>query len=613
MTPDNALITIAIALAVCVFCQWAAWRIKLPAILFLLAAGIAGGPVLHLFDPEALMGELFFPFVQLSVAIILFEGSVTLKFREILGLESVVRNMLSFGLLITWLVSTFAARLLIGVSWEIAFLFGALTVVTGPTVIAPLIRAVRPTPAIANILRWEGIVIDPIGAALAVLVYEFIIAETLQQAWGATFVTFAEIVIIGGCIGAGTGYLFGLILRNRLLPEFLQNVATLSLIFISFVLANSLQHESGLVAVTVLGMWLGNMRGVMLDDIMHFKETLSLLLLSLLFLMLTARLDIAAMMELGWAGILVLLIIQFVGRPLNVLVSVYRSKLSNAEKMFLAWIAPRGIVAAAISSLFAIRLEEAGFVDARYLVPLTFTVIIGTVVLQSLTALPLARLLKVAEPEPRGFLIIGAHRLGRAIGRALQKNEIPVLLADTSWERVEEAQDDGLEVYHGSPISEHADRHMSLDGIGRMIALTPHRGTNVAAAMHYRTELGRDNVYVIHTSSDENLKKAKERPAKRDARLFLEDSLNYRQLDSILKNGGGVESVSLDEADSYKEIARAYRKRGVVVLFFIDQEGTVFLNNEDQSHEPESGWSIVALFPPNNKKPLASGNEARGR
>ncbi len=601
MTHDTTLIIIAVALAVCVFCQWAAWRIKLPAILFLLAAGILGGPVLHLFDPEALMGELFFPFVQLSVAIILFEGSMTLKLREILGLETVVRNMLTFGLLITWLVSTFAARILVGVSWEIAFLFGALTVVTGPTVIAPLIRAVRPTPAIANILRWEGIVIDPIGAALAVLVYEFIIAETLQQAWGTTFITFAQIVLIGGCIGAGTGYLYGLILRKRMVPEFLQNVATLSLIFISFALANSLQHESGLVAVTVLGMWLGNMRGVMLDDIMHFKETLSLLLLSLLFLMLTARLDISAMLELGWAGLLVLVIIQFVGRPLSVLVSVYHSKLSTAEKAFLAWIAPRGIVAAAISSLFAIRLEEAGFIDARYLVPLTFTVIIGTVVLQSLTALPLARFLKVAEPEPQGFLIIGAHRLGRAVGKALQKNEVPVLLADTNWERVEEAQEDGLEVYHGSPISEHADRYMNLDGLGRMLALTPHRGANVAAAMHYRTELGRNNVFVIHTTSDDNLKQSKQRPAKRDTRLFLEESLTYAQLDSMIKKGGRVETLVLDEKRSYENITAACEEKGAVILFFIDEHNNVYLNNEEKNYKPEPGWSMIVLFPPHQK------------
>jgi NhaP-type Na+/H+ or K+/H+ antiporter len=325
------------------------------------------------------------------------------------------------------------------------------------------------------------------------------------------------------------------------------------------------------------------------------------LLLSLLFLMLTARLDISAMLELGWAGLLVFLIIQFVGRPLNVLVSVYKSKLSSAEKTFLAWIAPRGIVAAAISSLFAIRLEEAGFIDARYLVPLTFTIIIGTVVLQSLTAAPLARFLKVAEPEPRGFLIIGAHRLGRAVARALQQNEVPVLLADTNWERVEEAQEDGLEVYHGSPISEHADRYMNLDGIGRMIALTPHRGANVAAAMHYRAELGRDNVFVIHTTSGENLKKSKERPARRNTRLFLEDSLSYENLDSIIKNGGTIETVTLDEESSYEDVAKTYEKKGAIILFFIDGADNIYLNNEDKKGVLGEGWSMIVLLPPDQK------------
>lgn len=268
MKHHEILIIIAGSLAVCTFCQWLAWRVRLPAMIFLLLAGISGGPVFLIFDPEKLMGHLFFPFVSLSVAIILFEGSLTLKFREILGLQSVVRNMLSFGLIITWLITTVSARFAIGVSWELAFLFGAITVVTGPTVIAPLLRTVRPTTAIANILRWEGIVIDPIGASLAVLVYEFIISSGGQQAWGNTFITFSQIITVGMCIGIGSGYFLGLALRNHWLPEFLQNVATLGLVFFSFVLADTLQAESGLVAVTVLGMWLANMPGVDLEEIL---------------------------------------------------------------------------------------------------------------------------------------------------------------------------------------------------------------------------------------------------------------------------------------------------------------------------------------------------------
>ncbi len=600
MVIEQTLITVAVALVVCVLCQWAAWRVKLPAILFLLGAGILSGPVFHLFDPEQLMGNLFFPFVQLSVAIILFEGSMSLKFREILGQERVVRNMLTFGLVITWLVSTAAARFLIGVSWEIAFLFGALTVVTGPTVIAPMIRAVRPTPAIANILRWEGIVIDPIGVGLAVLVYEFIIAESVQLAWGMTFLTFAEIVLIGGSIGAAAAYLFGLVLRNRLVPEFLQNVATLSVILASFVLANSLQHESGLVTVTVLGMWLGNMRGVELDDILHFKESLSILLISLLFLMLTARLDVSALMDLGWGAVWVFVVLQFVGRPLNVVASTYRSKLTTAEKTFLAWIAPRGIVAAAVSSLFAIRLEEAGFVDARFLVPLTFSVIIGTVVLQSLTAVPLANRLKVAEPEPRGFLIIGANIVARAIGRALQENGVRVLLADSGWERIQEAGEEGLEVYHGSPLSEHADRHMTLTGIGRMLGLAPYDSINMAAAMHYRMELGRDNVFVLRAGSEKYLRKQKKAPVKRAARLILDGAVSYQHLTSLLNKGWEIRTVSYAGEQSYEELLQRSEAGEVLILFLIDDTGRIYLNSERENLAPQEGWSLIALFPQAN-------------
>jgi len=596
MALETIMITIAIALLVCVLCQWAAWRVKLPAILFLLVAGIVSGPLLGLFDPEQLMGHLFFPFVQLSVAIILFEGSLTLKFKQILGLQTVLRNMLSFGLVITWLVSTAAARIFIGVSWEIAFLFGALTVVTGPTVIAPMLRAVRPTSAIAHILRWEGIVIDPIGVGLAVLVYEFIIAESIQQAWGQTLLTFAQIVIIGGCIGALAGYIFGLILRKRFVPEYLQNITTLALIFATFVFANSLQHESGLVTVTVLGMWLGNMRGVNLEEILHFKESLSILLISLLFLMLTARLDVAAIIDLGWAGLIVFLVVQFLGRPLNILAAAFRSKLSISERVFLAWIAPRGIVAAAISSLFAIRLESAGFTDARLLVPLTFTIIIGTVLLQSFTALPLARWLKVTESEPPGVLIVGANLVARRIGSALKNHGIRVLLADTGWEQVRAAEDEGLEVYHGSPFSEHADRRMNLTGIGRMFALTPYESVNVAAVMHYRLELGRSNVFSLQSHPKTKGNKQPKLEIAEIAPPPFGSENDYSRIFARLKKGDVVSTLTSQTEDLNDFIRQCENDHGIV-FFGVSPEGRVYVRNELETVKQQAGWSLICLIP----------------
>jgi NhaP-type Na+/H+ or K+/H+ antiporter len=566
----------------------------MPAIIFLLLAGICGGPVFHIFDPEELMGHLFFPFVSLSVAIILFEGSLTLKFREIPGLQAVVRNMLSLGLVITWLITTVAARFVIGISWELAFLFGAITVVTGPTVIAPLLRTVRPTVPVANILRWEGIVIDPIGASLSVLVYEFIVSSGGQQAWGHTFLTFGLIVIVGFCIGGGCGYCFGLVLRNHWLPEFLQNVATLAVVFFSFVLADTLQAESGLVAVTVLGMWLANMPGVDLEEILEFKENLSVLLISLLFLLLAARLDLASLRELGWSAVVVFLAVQFLARPLNVMVSTLGSQLSLPERYLLAWIAPRGIVAASIASLFAIRLEQIGFAGARFLVPLTFTIIIGTVLLQSVTR-PLAHWLGVALPEPRGFLVVGANPVARAIGKALVENGIRVLLADISFEEISKAKNEGLETYFGNPVSMHVDRHMNLAGIGRMLALSPNESENIAAAMHYRMEFGRNKVYVLQSRPGERLEEEMKFPFQRRGNVLFGSEVTYGFLADALAGGGKIKTTKITDKFTF-EMFESQSGQQILPLFMIDAKERVLVKGENNKVHPEPGWAIISLL-----------------
>jgi NhaP-type Na+/H+ or K+/H+ antiporter len=530
-------IIIASSFAVCTFCQGLAWRVRLPAIIFLLLAGIIAAPVLQIFDPEQLMGDLFFPFVSLSVAIVLFEGSLTLKFREIPGLQSVVRNMISFGLVITWLITTVAARFAIGNSWELAFLFGAMTVVTGPTVIAPLLRTVRPTAPVANILRWEGIVIDPIGASLAVLVYEFIISAGGQQAWGNTLLTFAGIIVAGGCIGVGCGYCFGLVLRNHWLPEFLQNVAILGLVFFSFVLADTLQAESGLVAVTVLGMWLANMPGIDLEEILEFKESLSVLLISLLFLMLAARLDIASLQEIGWAAVLVFLAVQFLARPLNILFSTLGSQLSLPERYLLAWIAPRG------------------------------------------------------------FLIVGANLVARKIAKALAENGVKVLLADTGIENIRKAIGEDLETYHGNPLSGHIDRPMHLTGIGRMLALSPHESENVAALMHYRMELGRNSVYMLQSNrGEEQDDKEMGVATERKGNVLFGRDIKYLFLFDALIAGGEIRTSTFTEQFTFEMFIEQAGGQ-IVQLFAIDTKGRVTIRGGNDRVRPESGWAVIALFP----------------
>ncbi len=577
-------------------CQWLAWRVRLPAILFLLCAGIIAGPLAGWLDSDALFGDLLFPFISLSVAVILFEGSLTLRFHQIAGLGQVVRNLISVGVLASWLITAAATRLLFDFPWDLALLFGAITSVTGPTVIVPMLRTVRPTAAVANILRWEGIVIDPVGATLAVLVYEFILAGSGGDALSHTLLAFARLLGVGLFLGSLAGYLYGSVLRRHWLPEFLRNVATLGLVIFIFAFSNSIQHESGLLTVTVMGIWLANMREVALEEILDFKESLSVLLISVLFIVLAARLDFQRFLHLGWQVVFIFLSIQFLSRPLGVMLSALGSKLRWPERHLLAWIGPRGIVAAAISALFAIKLGGLGYGEAELLVPLTFSVIIGTVVLQSATARFLAQWLGVAEPEPRGFLVIGANLVARTIGKALQEAGCRVLLVDSSWERISKARMEGLETYYGEPVSEHADRYLDLAGIGSLLALSPRGALNTLSCMHYRLEFGAQRVFAIQTAADLEMAKERKAVSRERWQVLFGPEVTFAGLATLLtQEGWELRKTTLGEAFTYADYRQRHGKE-LIPLFAVTPKGEieVFVVEEGRP-DPQPGWTVISL------------------
>lgn len=603
---DNPAISLAVIGIIALVCQWLAWWIKLPAILFLLIAGITIGPVLGWLNPDILFGELLFPFISLAVAVVLFEGSLTLRFSEIKGLEHVVRRLVSSGLLITWAITTLATYWLLDFSLSLAILFGALTVVTGPTVIVPMLRSVRPTTHVANILRWEGIVIDPIGALLAVLVFQFIIAGIDADAFGQTLLTFTGQILTGILLGATAGYALGMALRHQWLPVYLHNLATLSVVLGVFTLANAIQHESGLLTVTVMGIWLANMKEVDTEDILNFKESLSLLFISGLFIILAARLNPDQFLILGWPALGVLLAMQFIARPLKIIVATWNSKLRWQERAILAWIAPRGIVAAAISALFAIQLEQQGYAQASLLVPLTFMIIIGTVAFQSLTARPLALWLKVAEPEPKGFLIVGANPVARTIAAALDKHGFHTLLADSNWGNIRAALIEGHETFYGNVVSEQADRQLDLVGIGRVLTLTPHQEINCLAAMRYRSEFSDRNIYTLQVLTEDG-EKTLSRP--RCGRIAFGEEVSYSQLAEMLSLGAKIHSTPLTDKFDFQDFYKRHYTRAVL-LFALTPRGHLRVFTPTEEIEPLPGWTLISLILPEAEDNESVGNEA---
>ena len=578
-------------------CQWLAWRVKLPAIVFLLLAGLLLGPVSGLLHPERLLGPLLFPMVSLAVALILFEGSLTLRFHELPGIGGAVRGLVSYGALLALLLLAAAAHLVAGAAWPIALLFGALTCVTGPTVIAPMLRTLRPNARIANTLRWEGIVIDPLGALFAVLIYEAVVSH--QQ--GHTLGVFAATVGCGALAGALAALLLGFLLRRQLIPEYLQNYGTLAAVLLAFAGSNAIAHESGLLTVTIMGIALGNMRGVHVDDILDFKEHLTTLLVSLLFILLAARLPWPLPGHLLWAGFAIFLFAQFVVRPLTVLVASLGSALGWRERALIAWVAPRGIVAASVSALFALRLQALGVAGAEVLVPLVFILIIGTVVLQSATARPLALWLKVAEPEPRGVLIFGSDAVARAVGRALTEAHVRVALADDDWDGIRRARMEGLATFFGNPASPHAERHLDLSGIGRLLAMSTHRERNTLACVHYRQEFGREKVYRLrnlapHESTD--------RAALADNLLappLFDDTMTHARFAELLARGWRIKSTRLSATFDWPHFVEQYGSDSVL-LFGVEERGTLRVASAKRELEPRPGWTVIVLVPPSRSE-----------
>lgn len=606
---EHSVLTIAGIGVLTIACQWFAWWVKLPAILFLLLAGIVAGPVSGWLRPDELFGDLLFPFVSLSVAVVLFEGSLTLRLADIRGLEQVVRRMVTSGLLVTWAVGAFFSYRLLGFAPELAVLFGAFIVVTGPTVIVPMLRTVRPSVHLSNILRWEGIVIDPIGALLAVLVFEFIISGQGGEALGHTLWSFARIIGVGVLFGIASGQLLGLALRHHWLPQYLHNVAALALVFAVFALSNLVEAEAGLLSVTVMGMWLANMPRVSMAHILDFKESLSLLLISTLFVVLAARIDFAQLQQLGWGALGVLAAIQFIARPLKIALSTRGSSLSWRERALLAWIAPRGIVAAAVAALFALKLQAAGYAQAELLVPLTFLVIIGTVVLQSATAGALARVLGVAEPEPSGFLIVGANPVARTIAKALQKRGYASVLCDTTWANVSAARMDGLSAFYGSAVSEYADRRLDLVGLGRLLALSPQQEANVLAVHRYRREFDEKHLYALPAEGAGNGdKQAAPLPAGYPA--FGAD-VTFTRLSVALAGGAEIRETSLTESFDFDDYYRKYYKRAIP-LFAIDPKGHLHVFTADTRLKPGPEWTLLSLVEAESKAAETGGGASQG-
>ena len=496
---NNPALTLAFAMAFGMIAQVLARHLRIPGIVLLLGTGLLLGPdALGIVHPSSLGDALPF-IVGFAVAVILFEGGMNLRLSRIRREGKTIRQLITTGALVTALGGTVTAKVFLGWDWRISLLFGVIVIVTGPTVITPLLRRLKLRRSVSTVLEAEGVLLDAIGAVIAVVALEIALSPS-----GLSFLTglfhIITRLIVGSAIGAAGGFLLAFLLRFRnLIPEGLENVFTLSLVFALFQGANSISPESGIVAVTAAGLVVGNMKTHIHKELREFEEQMTVLLIGTLFILLAADVRLIEVTELGWGGIITVTILVCVLRPLNVYIGTMGSNLNLRQKALLSWIAPRGIVAAAVASLFALELEKHG-VDGSQLRAMVFSLIAVTVLLSGLTGSLAAQFLGLKRPENVGWVILSANNLSRSLAKVLIESGEEVICIDQNPKACRRAEEEGIKVIYGNGLDEKTLLRAEIDTRLGAMGLSSNEEVNLLFGTKAK-EIGKLSVILVGIKS----------------------------------------------------------------------------------------------------------------
>lgn len=590
-----------------ILAQWVAWRLKLPAILPLILIGLLVGPIAAEFftedgskwiepiwngDKGLFPGDSLYNFVSLAISIILFEGGLTLKRSEIKTLGPVISKLITLGSAITFFGAGIVAHLLFQLSWDIAFLFAGLIIVTGPTVITPILRNIPLKKDISTVLKWEGILIDPIGALVAVLVFEFISVEGDSGFTKTAFIEFGKIVLFGTTFGFTFAHGLAFAINKKLIPHYLLNVASLSVVLLVFVESEIFAHESGLLAVVVMGMVLGNMKLENIKELLYFKESLSVLLISILFILLAANINIEDMMLLyNWQTLALFLIVVFVIRPLAVFISTQGSNLKLNEKTFISWVGPRGIVAAGIASLFGSKLIAKGIEGAEYITPMVFMIVLGTVLLNATTARPFAKLVGVFLTKSDGILIVGASKFSRLLAEYLTKNNRNVVLIDSNQTNIQKAKAMGLEAFSANIYSDSLSDNIELNDVGYLLAMTGNTEINAYAISKFQEQFGENGAFrlVLPKEVTDGMQEPKEG-------LFSPKD-SYTTLMDVVEKFPQILEEPIKTIDQYKKLIDiANTDEDIIPLFIKDNTGELHIISSDNHNAAELSENAMLVY-----------------
>lgn len=594
-----------------ILAQWVAWKFKIPAILPLILIGLLVGPIAAEFLSEdgtkwiepiwngekgLFPGDGLYYFVSLAISVILFEGGLTLKRSEIKNVGPVITKLITLGSAVTFFGAGILAHFIFDLSWQLSFLFSGLIIVTGPTVITPILRNIPLKKDLSTILKWEGILIDPIGALVAVLVFEFISIGGDSGFTKTALMEFGKIILFGTTFGFTFAHALAFAINKKFIPHYLLNVVSLSTVLLVFVESEVFAHESGLLAVVVMGMVLGNGKLQNIKELLYFKESLSVLLISILFILLAANINIEDMLLLyTWKTAALFLAVVFLIRPAGVFLSTMGSKLKTNEKVFISWVGPRGIVAAGIASLFGSKLLKQGVEGAEYITPLVFMIVLGTVLLNATTARLFAKIVGVFLKKSEGILIVGASKISRLLGHYLETNGRHVVLIDSNERNIEKAKELGLEAISTNIYSETLTDNIELNDVGYLMALTGNSDINKYAINKFSNQFGENGSFRLVTSQEmlDDNNNPKEG-------LFSHKD-DFNRLSELTRKHPSIQEIDLEDKAHYEElITISNNDEDIIPLFVKDNEGELHIISSYnlEVKNIEAGYQLVYLGKP---------------
>ncbi len=575
--------------------QWVAWKFKIPAILPLLLIGLLVGPIAAEFLSEdggkwiepiwngekgLFPGDGLYYFVSLAISIILFEGGLTLKRSEIKNVGPVITKLITLGAAITFFGAGVVAHYVFDLGWELSFLFSGLIIVTGPTVITPILRNIPLKKDISTVLKWEGILIDPIGALVAVLVFEFISVGGGGAFTKTALIEFGKILLFGTTFGFTFAHALAFSINKKLIPHYLLNVVALSAVLLVFVLSEIFAHESGLLAVVVMGMVLGNGNLANLKELLYFKESLSVLLISILFILLSANINIEDLFLLyTWKTGVLFIAVVFIIRPIAVFASTRNSNLKLNEKLFISWVGPRGIVAAGIASLFGSKLIKQGVDGAEYITPLVFMIVLGTVLLNATTARFFAKMVGVFLKKSDAVLFVGASKPVRLIANFLKDKGKRVILIDSNKSFIQEALDSDIEAFKVDVYDDELANNIELNDVGYLIALTGSDQVNMHALNKFSENFGEQGAYKLASSKE--ITEASDS----DRESFFTPHDDYINLSEAYRENPIINKVNISNQKEYNSLLEVLSKEEKSIPLFVENKQGIYLLSEFEKNK----------------------------